>query len=50
MLSFHSVLRFVVGGEELGETVACKDGYQFTPKQNSAHQHKVLEAIYTEIS
>lgn len=34
--SFSVILSFVVSGEELGET-ACKDWYQFTPKQNSVH-------------
>lgn len=50
-MTFHSVLLgSVVIGEKLGETVGCKNWYQFTPKQNSAHQHKDLEAVYTEIS
>lgn len=50
-VTFHSfLLGSIVNGEKLGETVACKDWYQFTPKQNSAPQHKDLEAVYTEIS
>lgn len=48
--SLSVILSFVVSREELGEIVACKNWYQFTPKQNSAHQHKELEAIYTKIS
>lgn len=48
---FHAILLgSIVSVEKLGETVACKDWHQFTPKQNSAHQHKDLEAVYTEIS